>query len=168
MRRKRSSIGALIIVTMLLLGVTNVSARDRDFEMVVNQIKSSYRAKRTRIPFLGLAGFAVKVVRPAGVKSFSLAVFEELDVTGKEEAALSRLMRQTLSQEWRPLVRVHSRRDNEQTYIYAREAGDNLKLMIVTIEQREATVIRVKLNPQALAKWMENPKIMGFKIPVDR
>lgn len=167
--RKRYYAHGLILVALLSIGWSTASAKDREFDSIVNHIKSSYRAKRTRIPFLGLAGFAVKIIRPAGVKSFSLAVFEDLDISGKEDdTILGTIVRQALSPEWQPLVRVRSRRSGEQTYIYAREAGDNIKLMIVNLEPREASVIGVKLNPKTLAKWIENPKIMGIKIPIDR
>jgi hypothetical protein len=72
-------------------------------------------------------------------------------------------MRNALSQEWQPLVRVRSR-DGAQTYIYARDAGQHIMLMVVTIERTEAVVARVKVNPNKLRAFIENPKILGISI----
>jgi hypothetical protein len=72
-------------------------------------------------------------------------------------------MRNALSAEWQPLVRVRSR-DGEQVYIYAREAGENLKLMVVTIDHTDAVVARVKVSPQKLSDFLNNPKILGISV----
>jgi hypothetical protein len=72
-------------------------------------------------------------------------------------------MRNALSPEWQPLVRVRSR-DGEQTYVYAREAGENIKLMVVTIDRSDAVIARVKLSPKRLSEFLNNPKILGVSI----
>ncbi|MEJ7713621.1 MAG: hypothetical protein WKF84_28180 [Pyrinomonadaceae bacterium] len=38
------------------------------------------------------------------------------------------------------------------------EGKKDLKLMVVTLSDRDAVVLRVKLNLNALVKFMENPK----------
>jgi hypothetical protein len=159
----------LILATAFTLAGPVVFAGDDEFDAIANHIMATYGGKRVRIPFLGLANFAVKIIRPAGVKNFKLATFEQLSTPDPDlDNRFGDAVRQVLSKDWRPLVRVRSRRSNEHTLIYAREAGKDLKLMIVTLEPREATLIRVKLDPRTLAKWMENPKIMGIPIAANK
>lgn len=165
MRRcKRYLIHVLLVLTALSFCYSNAYAGDHEFDSIVKHLKVRYKAKRKSIPFLGLARFAVKIVRPAGVKSFNVTMFENVDnsgdLTGRE---LNAAMRNALSAEWQPLVSVRSR-DGEQTYVYARGAGNDIKLLIVNISRDEAVVARVKVNPDTLVKFMNDPKILGISL----
>lgn len=154
---------ALFITTTLLMTVPQAArASDPEFDAITKHLKLVYNARRVSIPFLGLANFFVKIVRPAGVKSFKVAIFENLNFTaGKTDTELGEVMRNALSPEWRPLVRVRSR-GGERVFVYAREAGENIKLMVVTIDRSDAVVARVKLSPKRLSEFISNPKILGI------
>lgn len=156
---------ALVITATLLAATPQVArADDPEFDAITKHLKQFYQAKRVSIPFLGLANFFVKIVRPAGVKSFKVAIFEGLNFTpGKTDTELGAILQNALSPEWHPLVRVRSR-DGEQTFVYAREAGENIKLMVVTIDQSDAVVARVKLSPKRLSEFLNNPKILGISV----
>ena len=143
--------------------VAPATARADEFDAVVKNVRAACGGKKVRIPFLGLAGFATKLVRPAGVKSFKLAVFEDLTRAGNV-SGLGTAIGQSLGPEWRPLVRIRNGRGAEQTHVYVREAGNNLKLMIVTLDGQQATVIRAKVNPEALARFARDPKILGVSL----
>jgi hypothetical protein len=157
---------AILVITAVLFSATAPAARadDREFDAITRHLKQFYKARRVSIPFLGLANFFVRIVRPAGVKSFKVAIFEDLNLTaGKTSAELGTVMRNALSPEWQPLVRVRSR-GGEQTHVYAREDGENIKLMVVTIDRSDAVVARVKLSPRRLGEFLSNPKILGISI----
>ena len=154
---------ALLLLSLLYLLPATAVAKGGDFDAVVRNVKVTCGGKRVRIPFLGLAGFATRLVRPAGVKSFKLAVFEDLERSGAV-AQLAPAVGRSLGPEWRPLVRVRSRRDGAQTLVYVCDAGKNLKLMIVTVDGDQATVIRAKVNPEALAKFARDPKLLGIAL----
>jgi hypothetical protein len=154
----------VITATMLSVAPQAVRAGDAEFDAITNHIKQLFNGKRVSIPFLGLAKFFVKIVRPAGVKSFKVAIFEDLNFTpGNMDSELGLVMRNALSAEWQPLVRTRSR-DGEQVYVYAREAGENIKLMVVTIDRTDAVVARVKVSPQKLSEFLNNPKILGISV----
>jgi hypothetical protein len=140
-----------------------VTARADDFDAVVRNVRAACGGKKVRIPFLGLAGFATKLVRPAGVKSFKLAVFEDVKRSG-DVSGLGAAIGQSLGPEWRPLVRIRAGGGAEQTHVYVRDAGDNLKLMVVMLDGDQATVIRAKVNPEALARFARDPKILGVSL----
>jgi hypothetical protein len=151
-------------LALLLLSLcAPAAARADDFDVVVKNVRAACGGKRVRIPFLGLAGFATKIVRPAGVKSFKLAVFEDLRRTG-DVSGLGAAIGQSLGPEWRSLVRIRSGRGAEQTHVYVREAGANLRVMVVTLDGDQATVIRAKVNPEALARFARDPKILGISL----
>src|SRR5215218_4078166 len=105
----------------------------------------------------------VRNVRPAGVKSFKLAVFEEVTRAG-DVSGLGEAVGRSLGPQWRPLIRVRTGRGSEQTHVYVREAGDNLKVMIVTLDGEQATVIRAKVNPEGLARFARDPKLLGISL----
>jgi hypothetical protein len=156
----------LVAATLLSLSFTTTArAEDREFNAISTHLKARYQAKRKRIPFLGLASFALKIVRPAGVKSIKLMMFEELNNPGHSgHAELHAVIRQALDEQWQPLVRVSSRRAGEQMFVYARQEGQDVKLMVVSLQETEAFIARVKLDPATLAKWMEKPELLGVSL----
>ncbi|MBD0325648.1 MAG: hypothetical protein ICV68_04415 [Pyrinomonadaceae bacterium] len=164
-RRKRYFIYALALSLLLSFGhATTARASDRAFDAISKHLKSQYKAKKRRIPFMGLASLAVKIIRPAGVRSVKLAIFEELDhapAAGSNE--LTAIMRGALSPEWQPIVRIRSR-EGEQMYIYATEEGASVKLMLLSIDGTDAFIARVKINPDKLKDFIENPKLLGISL----
>ena len=155
---------ALLLAATLLLPYATAHANDKEFDAIAHHLKSHFNAKRRNVPFMGLAKLAVGVVRPAGVKSIKIAIFEELKFSGTEDGkTLALAMQNALGQEWQPLVRVRQR-NGEQTYVYARDEGKNIKLMVVSLQPEEAFVARVKISPDALARFVNNPKILGISL----
>jgi hypothetical protein len=154
---------ALLVLSLVATSHTAALAKGDDFDAVVRHVRAACGGRKVRIPFLGLAGFATRIVRPAGVKSFKLAVFEDLTPQG-DVSGLGAAIGQSLGPEWRPLVRVRSGHGAVQTHVYVRDAGDDLKLMIVTLDGSQATVIRAKVSPEAVARFAREPKVLGISL----
>lgn len=139
-------------------------AGDREYDSVVRHLKTKYQAKKVKIPFMWLARFAVKVVRPAGVKSFNVTLFEKLSFSHTTlDEEMQAAMRNSLSADWNPIFRVRSR-EGQQAYMYLREAGGDVKMILVTIEKEQAAVIRAKFSPDKLAEFINNPRILGISL----
>ncbi len=170
MIRRRNFLRKAILVAasiaLLLAPALDAQAKGKGFKDVVKHIEKQYGVKKTRIPMLGLANFAVKVVRPAGVKGFKLAVFEDQNFLSRPDAApFDTVMREAYNKDWAPLVQITSRRDGgARTFIYAKNSKKDVHFALVTIEDSEAVVLEVKFNPDAAAKFLENPKIMGISL----
>lgn len=160
-RTLRYLIPAALLLTFVLC--SSAEARADDFDAVVKNVRAACGGKKVRIPFLGLANFAAKLVRPAGVKSFKLAVLEDLKREG-DVSGLAEAIGQSLGPRWRPLVRIRAGGRAALTHVYVSDAGDNLKVMIVTLDGAQATVIRAKVNPEALARFARDPKILGVSL----
>jgi Ca-activated chloride channel homolog len=155
-----------IMIGLLVWPSFVAQAKGKGFKDVVKHIESNYRAKKTRIPMLGFANFAVKLIRPAGVKGFKLAVFEDQDFSPRPGAAsFDTVMRESYNKDWQPLVQIHSKRDgNSRTFIYVKSSGKDVEFALAVLENREAVVLQVKFNPDAAARFLENPKIMGISL----
>jgi len=48
--------------------------------------------------------------------------------------------------------------------MYMREAGNSVKIAVVTIDKEQAAVIRATFNPEKFADFINNPKIFGISL----
>ena len=169
MTTRKLSLPCILILIAVLLPLVTVSAKDKSFDAIVRHIERSYHVRRTRIPFLGVASFAVKFVRPAGVKSFQLATFDDQDFsTPINEAAFETTLRDSLEKGWQPLVRRRSHHNSngggERLYIYTKPDGKDFEVLTITIEARDAVVVEAKIDQAGMLKFMEKPEIMGISL----
>ena len=135
-----------------------------EYKAVVKHLKTKYRAKKVKIPFMWLARFAVSVVRPAGVKSFSVTIFEDLKFSRETlDEEMQSALKNSFSADWSPILRVRSR-EGEQVYMYMREAGNSVKIAVVTIDKQQAAIIRATFSPEKLAEFINDPKIFGISL----
>ena len=158
----------LITLTLLLLifsfSAPTANAKGGEYKKIVSHLKTKYRAKKVKIPFMFLARFAVSVVRPAGVKSFSVTLFEDLKFSRETlNQEMQTAMKNSFGADWSPILRVRSR-TGEQVYMYMREAGNSVKITAVTIDKAQAAVIRATFNPEKLTEFINNPKIFGISL----
>ena len=142
-------------VFAVILSISTVSlAADREFRGVVRAIESSYGVHHMHIPLLG---FALWFVRPEGVSGLKLAVFENFDGPSAVDD-VNRIVENSLGPDWHPFVRVRSKHDGETTLIYASPEGGKLRMMIVSVESSEATVVELKLSDRAIKHWIDEPE----------
>jgi VWFA-related protein len=153
------------VALLLLFSAPAALASDKDFKMIVKNIESSYNARRKNIPFLGLAGFLVKIVKPAGVKDVKLAIFEDQDFTpGPHDSEFQKTIEKSFKDKWQPVVRSNLRAEGNRSYVYSQPAGKDVELLSVTFARRQAIVVQAKIDPQSLMKFLENPQIMGISV----
>lgn len=174
--KKSIALGFMFVALAVL--VPAVQAKGDDFGAVVKLIEQFYHVKHKGIPFLARAGIktTTTVARIAGGRkrqlaeagSVKVAYFEDQDfIPTGSFAGFRTSMGAMLAQSWSPLIQTASPKDGEQTYIYLRDAGEKFKVLVVTIEPREAFVVQVDLSPQALAKLMQDPDEMGKSITAE-
>ncbi len=166
------------LALIALLGfVPMTQAKGDDFGEVVRLIEQFYHVKHEGIPLLARAGMktATTVARISGgprrqiaeAGSVKVAYFEGQDFRPSGSYAGFKSSMNSVLTGWSPFIQVASPKDEAQTYIYLREAGEKFNVMVVTIEPREACVVQVNLSPANLAKLMRNPDEMGDTITVD-
>ena len=156
----------LVAVIFISLAAVSVSAGDHSFSSVVSHIKSNYRARQQG--FFGammLARFAVKVVRPAGVKNFKVAYLRNLDFSDRAgKAEFQAEARNMISNEWQPLLQYSSMKENQYTHVYYTQEKDDVKVLIVTLQKDEAVIVQAKFSPDKLSKFIDDPKIIGISL----
>ncbi|MCA1557291.1 MAG: hypothetical protein LC731_01980 [Acidobacteria bacterium] len=167
MRRPKILVRVLVMLAIFVVAFSTAAAQKSGgsgFDAIAKHLKTRYQARKKSIPFLGLAKFAVRIVKPAGVKSINVSIFEDLrNTNGLPDTELSGLMRKALSAEWQPLVSVRSK-SGDQIYVYAMEDGKDVKLAVLAINQNEAVLARVKIDPKALRKFLDNPNVLGISL----
>ena len=162
-----------IAIIILTFASNAVQAKTDDFKSVVNLIEEFYKVKHQGIPFLAKAGMKVATTaarikggearRIAEAGSIKLAVFENQDFDGdftKFRASLNGALRTT----WMPLIQTLSATTEEQNYIFLRDAGEKYNVLVITIAQRDATVVQVTLSRKNLALLMKDPEGTGKTI----
>ena len=148
-------------------------AKNDDFNSVVKMIEQFYGVKHEGLPFLAKAGMKVgrtaarikggTAKRLAEAGTIKLAVFEDQNFNG-ETPKFRRTLNAALNETWLPLVQTLSATDKEQTYVFLREAGDKYNVLVVTIEQRDATVVQITLSPENLKLLLKDPEGTGKAI----
>jgi len=161
------------IALLLFASVPVVQAKGDDFNSVVKMIEDFYRVKHVGIPFLAKAGMKVATTaarikggtarRLAEAGSIKLAVFENQEFNG-DFAKFRSSLNQALNDSWMPLIQTLSAAGEEQTYIFLRNAGDKTNVLVVTIDQRDATVVQVTLSAKNLALLLKDPEGTGKAI----
>jgi VWFA-related protein len=165
----RRFISSIFAVALLLALTPATWAQGKGFKDVVKHLQTNYRAKKTKIPMLGLANFAVKIIRPAGVKGFKVAVFEGQDFSPRPgEVPFLSVMRQAYvpNKGWKPLVQTNSKRDGalQRAFIFFKENKKDVEVAVTTLSENEAAVIEVKFSPDKMVAFLDNPRIMGISL----
>src|SRR5207302_4335138 len=129
------------------------------FNDTVKIIEQFYHVKHRSIPLLARAGMnAVRTAakirggdykRLAEAGSVRVAFFEDQDFDSRGQiASFKASMSATLAGTWSPLLQTLAVKNEEQTYIYIRDAADKFHVLVVTIERHEATVDQATLAPE--------------------
>jgi len=150
---------ALIVAAGWMLSCAVVQGAERGFDEIVRAISDQLHARPMHIPFFGLVNLATFAVHPAGVKHVDLAVFENLDVDAHTARGIAEAMRNA-DGGWKPFVQVRSWKDGDEETVIVYMAADrsDCKLLVMTLEAHEATVVEVRLNPEALQVWLNHPE----------
>ncbi|HEY3025939.1 MAG TPA: hypothetical protein VGJ55_07305 [Pyrinomonadaceae bacterium] len=176
--KRFASTGLVLLLAMLSGVVSPVRAKGDDFNTAVRIIEQFYHVRHKSLPWMARAGMKAATTaarisggqrkRIAEAGSVKIAFFEDQDFSSRGRIGIFKSsMNGALMTSWSPLVQTLSSKDEEQTYIYVREANEKFQVLVVTIERREAVVVQATVNPRTLALLMQNPDEMGREITND-
>ena len=139
-----------LALSLLLLAPLPAAAAEFDFDDLVEDVERHLDAHRVKIPLWGLIRVATwPAYRPFGVSSFNLAVFEDVRRSrGGEPESLRRL-----GPSWRPVLRIRERH-GDQVYMYARDEGSWVRMIVLTVDHDDAVLVQFKLRPSALLLYV--------------
>jgi hypothetical protein len=146
---------ATLLLAVCVLSGASLCAADREFSDVVRAIGDECHARPTHIPLFGMVNAFTAVVHPAGAKHIDLAVFENLDPEDRPRAGT---IQRAVGASWTPFIQVRSGGDHETVYVYMRQVGRDWKLLLVSMERAEATVVQLLLDADGLARWISDPE----------
>lgn len=146
------------IIVILLLSSLSVlaTAKPDPYKQMINHLKKRYHAKQMRLPFvIGLASFGARLYTKGAVKGLKVAIFKEQNFTEPINDPGFESVLRTFDSSWSPMIRFYSRKQLQRTYLYAKEVGKDFQVMITAMQPDNAVVLTVKLNPAALARFIE-------------
>lgn len=143
-----------------LLAATPTFAGDREFHEIVDRVAGAYHKRPMRM--MGLVSFVARPFMPPGVSGLHLAVFDGVNpALPPDSHDFASFMQGVVGPGYHPFVRVRSGREPEQTYIYLHDAKDASDLLIVTMDASDTVVVKVRLKPEAMRDWMDDPVGQG-------
>lgn len=164
LRQKHLMIASLVLVAAFVVAAPAASAKPNEFDRIAKHLKTKYKAKKVSFGFMWLARAAVKIVRPAGVKSFNLTLYKDLQISGETvDLEMQQAMRDSFGSEWSSVLRVRAQK-GDQVYMYMREDGKNVKIALVTVNPENAAVLRATFSPEKLSEFINDPKIFGISL----
>ena len=111
MKMKRFVISFAILLSITFAAAA-VSAKTKpgEYNAIVYHLKTKYKAKKVNMFVMWAARAIVSMAKPAGVKSFSLTVFQHLKFSNETvDAEMQAAMRKSYGPEWTPVFHVRSR-----------------------------------------------------------
>jgi hypothetical protein len=154
--------GIAIFMTVVVMA-TPVIAGDSSYRRIVKQLRSEYRATEQSLYGAGvLGGLAVAVIRPAGISTVNFTILRDLDVV--RERDFNRVVRGAVESKWRPVVVYSSPAKGEWTHVYSQPDGSHIRLLVVTRAREEAVVAEVRIDPDKLSAFIDNPQILGVRV----
>src|SRR5436190_1684537 len=177
MNRTRAFLTITAFVVTLICA-TQVCAKGDEFGAVVKTIEQFYRVKHQTIPFLARAGMKAATTaarikggdykRLAEAGSVKIVFFQDQDFDSRGNIAGFRsALAIAVGETWTPLVQTLTPKEEEQTYIFIRDAQTKINVLVVTLSRREGTVVHVTLNPKTFAQLLQTPEDMGKAITDD-
>lgn len=146
------------VLAAVLLCSSMAFSLDRDVKKVATALEQQYGVKFHKLPLI-----ARIVMKPAlwgrGVK-VDIVTFEGLSPDRANLEEIEGAMKDALGSDWSWFIRSTSKKTHERSVIYVRGGSDNFDMMIVSIEPTEADVVKVRLKPNEMKKWMDEPDEM--------
>lgn len=169
----KTKLTLMALLLALACGLPFSARADRDgFNDVVKAIEHFYHVKHQSIPLLARAG--MKAVRTAAkikggewkriaeAGSVRVVLFEDQSFDSRGQiASFKASVQKSLGPEWSTLVQTLAPREEQQTHIFVREAGQKFHVLVIEIARRDATVVQATVKPEVLAELMKDPSEMG-------
>ncbi|MGO8731596.1 MAG: hypothetical protein ACLQVM_02255 [Terriglobia bacterium] len=159
--RNRLLVRAILIFLLLQFLPATAAAGDPEFQALADRVSAYYQKRPMR--GMGLLSFIANRFAPHGVGHFEMAIFD--DVTSPRTAPgeeLESSLQGLVGPDYQPFVRARDNRSGDLTVIYIRESGKkSFEMLIVSIDSMDTVLMKMRLNPDAMREWMDEPVEKG-------
>jgi hypothetical protein len=161
-----------LIITFAPVVSRPTLADDRSYSTIISHIKSNYNAHSQG--FLGMVMFArflVKLIKPAGVKNFKMTMLRNVDYSRgprPDTRDFHAFVRANIHESWQPLIQYSARKERQYTYVYFQPEKEDVKILVVAMQQSDAFVLQFKFSPEKLSAFIDDPKILGISLKDDK
>ncbi len=147
---------ARILLAAGLLGIAAPAfAGDREFNAVVKGIETHYHIRHERLLAYGLIKF---FVRPRQARDLHFAVYEDLRQSiDPTDGAMENIVTRAIGPNWKRMVRVFSRREQEWTEVYVDSSGSQLRMLVISLQPDEAAVVKMRVPSSEVTRWFNDP-----------
>ena len=149
----------LVAVGVALLVVTNVEASGggpQRFDAMVNALSARYAVQPKKIPLMWMVSLCARGATHGGVRGMRVVQFEHFAKIDDHDE-FDAIVQSKLGDDWQPTVRERDSNGNE-SLVYTREAGRLMEFVVVDLDHGELNAVRMEMNPEQLAKWVDQNK----------
>jgi hypothetical protein len=147
---------AVLATAAIIVPLTASAVAQPDFDTVVSAVEHRYSAHAERVPMMGLVSLCAHVASHGGVKGVKIAEFDNLPAA-PDSTELQDLVSNTLGGSWRRFVTDRSS-NGDLNIIYVQPNGSAMRMLIADYEHGELDLVRVELNGERLARWVDDPR----------
>jgi hypothetical protein len=147
---------AVVVTAIVIVPITARAAANPDFETVVSAVEHRYSAHAERVPMMGLVSLCAHFASHGGVKGVKIAEFDNLPAA-PDSHELQDLVSNTLGGSWQRFVADRSA-NGDLNIIYVQPNGSAMRMLIADYEHGELDLVRVELNGERLARWVDDPQ----------
>ena len=147
---------AALCLALLLLAPLHAWLSPRlGFNAAVAAVEQQYHPQQQHIPFQWFVSLCATISTGGGVRGLRVADFNHVNgVTTPQN--LSALLSSHLSTDWHRMIL--SRDDaSDFSLIYVRPEGRSMRMLVATYNHGELDLVRMDLNGQRLAHFVNNP-----------
>lgn len=157
--------GALILALAAVLPLHFWFSSTDGFNAAVSAVELQYHAQPQGIPLQWFASLCATISTGGGVRHMRIADFPNVSgLTSPDD--LAALLSTRLTGPWHRMVLS---RDGAHDFslIYVRPEGRSMRMLIASYDHGELDIVRMDLNGQRLAHFVENPtRAPGHHSPI--
>lgn len=151
-------IGGFLLVAfgvglMIAQGV-EASERNADsFDALVKALSARYAVQPKTVPMMWMVNLCTRGMTHGAVRGMRVV---QLDGAGEIEdrAGFEEIVGSKLGEDWSRTIRQWEA-GGDESLIYMRAENQRMELIVVNLEHGELELVKMSMNPQQLAKWID-------------
>jgi hypothetical protein len=150
-----------LLVVLATLGLTSSAwATDHEFDLVVERVSAALHKRPQYRRLLGATALVVRGADPTPAAGLHLAMFDTRhEATGDERQRVADALSQTLLPPWQLVVHKTARHGDQETWVYARQDGTRIKMLVSALENGQATLVTVRVKPDAVVSGLDHEQV---------